>query len=51
MTAAVRRRLHNLRARVRSLAATISATWNGGRRADDYLIEMEAVNENELRDM
>jgi hypothetical protein len=51
MAAAVRRRLHDLRARAGRLVATIAATWIGGLRADEAVIEMEAVSEDELRDM
>ena len=31
------------------MVATIAATWIGGRRADEALIKMEALSEEELR--
>jgi hypothetical protein len=49
MTAAVRRRLDDMSARAGRMVATIAATWIGGRRADEALIKMEALSEEELR--
>jgi hypothetical protein len=51
MAAAVRLRLHDMSARAGRMVATIAATWIGVRRADEALIEMEAVSEEELSDI
>lgn len=51
MKEAVRRRLNDFRARAGSLAAKIAAAWTAGRRTDESLVEMEALSDDELRDV
>lgn len=51
MSAAVRRRLYEMHMRAENLAATFAATWKAGKRTDEPSIEMEALSEDELRDV